>query len=232
LAGYFRAMTGFLFLRTGRSRKATEMVAFLLCASVLFVSTPALAEGWWVLNGDDWRWADREREQIYSVAVMGGAGTERTFSETLTNLFDYDTSGDRVVAVAGRRKIAWFRDQLSIDAELYYAHHFGREVYEEFGAAGYLRWHAFPWSEHLPTSFAVGMGPSYTTIYPMLETQEDPNDRSKLLNQFNLELTLGLPNYPSAVLVTRLQHRSGVFGLSDGVTDASNFLMIGIEYRF
>lgn len=204
-----------------------------LAACCLLAGTHSTrAEGWWILDGQSWRWAGAENERLYSVSVFGGEGTERDLSETLTNLFDFQGSTDRMVAVAGARRIAWFRDQFSIDAELSYALHYNRERYHEFGGAVYVRWHKFPWEDYVATTFAVGIGPSYTTIYPELEVQSNEDDRSKILNQFNLELTLALAQYPQLALLTRLRHRSGMFGAINGVSDASNFLTVGLRYEF
>ncbi|MDA0221697.1 MAG: hypothetical protein O3B22_19350 [Proteobacteria bacterium] len=188
--------------------------------------------GWWLLDSGSWRWVDASTETPYAVAVFGGEGTELNLSDTLQKLFDFQGSSDRLLAVSGTRELAWFRDDLSIEAEAMYGYHYGREVYHEVAATLYARWHAFPWNEYLVTSFAVGVGPSYTTIYPELELQDDPDNRSRLLNQFNLELTVAMPHYPTTSLLVRLQHRSGFFGMLGGVGDASNFLTIGLRQDF
>lgn len=217
-----------LFGRTARRRAIALSFTLGLCLA----STTAHAEGWWILDGPSWSWADSQNEAVHGIAVFGGEGTERNFSDTLQNLFDYQGSSDRVLALAGTRRIGWFRRQFSIDAELMYAHHYGRETYEEVGIAAYVRWHDFPWNEHVVTSFAVGVGPSYTTKYPKLEEQDNDEDKSKILNQFNLEVTLAMPRYPDTALLGRLQHRSGVFGMINGVWDASNFLTLGLRQQF
>lgn len=203
-----------------------------VCGLAMLMASPALAEGWWIFNGDDWRWTDSDAEPVNALSAFYGTGTEDNFSETVTNPFGADGSGDKVIGFTYARRFAWFADQLSFEGELMYARHFDRETYHEVGAAVYARWHKFPWNRHVVTSFAVGMGPSYTTIYPELEKQSDPNDRSKLLNQFNLEVTLAMPSRPRTSLIGRLQHRSGVFGFYDNVTDASNFLSLGLRHEF
>ena len=214
-------------------RIAPALSGGALAAAILIAApAPAAAADWWVFDGAAWRWAEAGKEPVHSLALFGGEGTERNFSDTLKKLFDFEGSSDRVVAVTAGRRIAWFRRQFSIDAELMYARHYGRETYDEVGMAAYVRWHDFPWNDHLVTSFAVGLGPSYTTIYPQLEVQDNEDDRSKLLNQFNLELTLALPQYPTTSALVRLQHRSGIFGAINGVWDASNFLTIGLKQEF
>jgi len=202
----------------------------LLAAGLLLaaLSWPAAAQD----DVDSWRWADDGTSSPYAVAVFGGEGTERNFSETLSNPFANDTTSDRMLALAVTRELAWYRNMLSFEVEAMYAYHFDRETYSEFGGAVYARWHDFPWNQYLLTTFAVGLGPSYTTIYPELETQDNPDNRSRWLNQLNLEATFALPRYPSTSLMLRLQHRSGVFGTFGGVWDASNFLVIGLRQHF
>jgi len=213
-------------------RRPLRLAAFALALLGSGAASPASASDWWVADGDGWRWADSDSGPVDSIAIFGGEGTERNFSDTLENLFDYQGSSDRMIAISAGRRVAWFRDLLSLDTELFYARHFGRESYNEFGATAFVRWHQFPWNDHVRTSFAVGVGPSYTTIYPKLEAQNLPEDRSKILNQFNLELTLALPEYAETALIGRLQHRSSVFGLINGVHHASNFLTVGVRQEF
>jgi hypothetical protein len=203
----------------------------ILLASLLEITaTPAIAEGWSIFDAGSWRATNSETESIYSVAVFAGEGSERDFTKMVSNLHDFDGSGDDIFGLAGGRRLFWFRDQFSIDAELMYAYHPEREQYHEFGVAGYLRWHKFPWNDFVLTSFAVGIGPSYTTILPQIE-QDDNSDasQSRLLNQFNVELTLALPEYPRTELLGRIQHRSGFFGTFGG---SSEFLTFGVRRHF
>jgi len=213
-------------------RSLAAALCAALCSPFLLGAVPAKAEGWWIFDGGDWRHAKAAQEPVYAVSLFGGEGTESDFSEIFENVFDEESSGDRVLAITGARRLFWFRDQLSIDAELMYAHHFGRESYHEFGGAVYLRWHDFPWNSFVETTLAASMGPSYTTTYPALEAQPNEDDRSKLLNQLNLEVTAALPSLPRTQMLARLQHRSGMFGFSNGVSDASSFLTLGIRQEF
>jgi hypothetical protein len=179
-----------------------------------------------------WHWAGPEDSPSWGIAVFGGQALDSNFSDTVTQPYSSDATGDYMVALAPSRTFAWYRDKLSFEAELMVAYHFGHQQYEEFGGAVYARWHAFPWNETVRTTLAVGLGPSYTTIYPNIELQNDPNNRSRWLNQFNLEATFGLPEYPSTEMLLRLQHRSGMFGTMGGVWDGSNFVVVGLRQHF
>lgn len=181
-------------------------------------------------NPSGWR-APAPDDRLYAVTIFMGEGTEDNFSDVLENFFDVKGSTDHVVAVTASRLLGWYGQSLSFEAELLYAYHYGREAYHEFGTAAYARWHDFPWNNYVATTLAVGMGPSYTTAFPQLEQQPD-GSRSRTLNQFNLQTTFALPSRQDISLVARLQHRSGVFGAFNGVTDASNFLTLGLRYEF
>jgi hypothetical protein len=217
-------------LRQGPSFTSLALVGLLLAA--MPVQADGEGDGWWLFDSQSWDWASETADTPYAIAVFGGAGTERNFTDTLENFHSYESSSDSLVAIAASQEIAWFRDQLSIEGEVMYGFHFGREEYHEIGVALYARWHDFPWNDYVLTTFAVGMGPSYTTEFPMLETQDDPTNRSRTLNQFNLELTVAPPDDPSTSVMLRLQHRSGMFGMFGGVSDASNFLTIGLRQEF
>jgi len=199
------------------------------CLFSLTLLSPAVqaegeSDGWWLLDSQSWDWASETADTPYAIAVFGGEGTERNFSDTIENLHRFENSSDHLVAVAATQELAWFRDQLSIEGEVMYGYHFGRDEYHEFGVALFARWHDFPWNDYVLTTFAIGLGPSYTTEFPVLETQDDPTNRSRILNQFNLELTMAPPSHPTTSLMLRLQHRSGMFGFYGGVWDASNCL--------
>ncbi len=54
----------------------------------------------------------------------------------------------------------------------------------------------------------------------------------KFLNYLMFEFDFALPHEPSWSLVTRIHHRSGVFGLFGGVHGATNAFSLGIRYHF
>lgn len=195
-----------------------------LTAFLILCTFPAASQA------STWR-APGPDEKRHAVTLFAGQGTESNFSDILEKFFDVDSTGDRVAAIALSRHLGWYGEALSFEAEAMYAWHYGRETYHEIGTALYARWHHFPWNKYMLTTVAAGLGPSYTTEFPQLERQPD-GSRSRLLNQFNLQTTLALPRYPDVALVARMQHRSGMFGLFNGVTDASNFLTLGLRYDF
>ncbi|MEM9088333.1 MAG: hypothetical protein AAGC93_06265 [Cyanobacteria bacterium P01_F01_bin.53] len=126
--------------------------------------------------------------------------------------------------IAGRRPIS-----LEVDGQI--LQHFGNQGHTEGTVAIVARWHNFPWDEKIDTTFAVGEGLSFATSVPALEINR--NGRStQLLNYLLFELTFALPQEPDWQVVGRLHHRSGVFGLFDGVGSGSNIYVAGLRRRF
>lgn len=114
----------------------------------------------------------------------------------------------------------------------------GYHTHEEYNLLLVLRWLEFPWNRYLITSFAWGDGLSYATKEPPVEMDQhsinhgEDYDSSKFLNYMLFELALALPQIPEWNLIFRIHHRSGMFGLINGVHGGSNFLGAGLKYKF
>jgi hypothetical protein len=68
---------------------------------------------------------------------------------------------------------------------------------------------------------------------PPLEIQDNKDDRSSQWLYFILvELDFNLPGQEQWELFARVHHRSGIFGLIHDVDSGSNFVGIGMRYRF
>lgn len=180
---------------------------------------------WW-----SWQWSTAE-QRPNSLALSGGYGTEQYFSRLITSPWNTRDSGDRLVALSAARELGRIgRRALGFEIQGMYGFHFGRLDYNEFSLAFVSRWHDFPWNDWVVTTFAFGLGPSYTNKIPPIEA--DKGITSKVLNQADIEFTFALPSSPWNELFFRLEHRSGVFGLIDGAGDGSNFLTLGYRYHF
>lgn len=90
-----------------------------------------------------------------------------------------------------------------------------------------FRWKWFPWNHWIQTSLALGEGISYVTGYPSSETVSQ-NIYSKYLNYLWVDLRVGLPSHPKWKIDFIIHHRSGGYGLINGVSGGSNYLCLGI----
>jgi hypothetical protein len=167
--------------------------------------------------------------QDFSLAVYGGQMTK----ETWFNAFSAGTeiADANIVVVAASWTFSRFWDgKLTCELEGQLGKYFGDQDNWEINLpiVG-LRWHRFPWDNHLATSFALGIGPSYATQVPEVEIEIGGESHQWLIHWYG-ELTFGPPASSWEVLL-RLHHRSSGFGL---VVDAggSNTLSAGIRYRF
>ena len=111
-------------------------------------------------------------------------------------------------------------------------------VHYEMNGVIVIRWLKFPWERYIDIDFAAGEGISYATQPPPIEVDThavnhgDDHHTSRWLNYLMFELTVALPRFASWHTFYRVHHRSGDFGLFNGVSDGSNFICLGIRYDF
>ena len=162
------------------------------------------------------------------VSLYGG----RAFYDDLANILSDKEYVDSYVAVLAVGKgLADYKHYLRLEGEGQVAKHWGEQDHFEFNALLGLRWLPFPWDRYLDTSFAVGAGLSYATDDPEIEVEK--NDRTaRLLGYLMFELGVVVPQQPKWTLFARVHHRSGAFGLFDGVSGGSNVLGAGLRYAF
>jgi hypothetical protein len=116
------------------------------------------------------------------------------------------------------------------EGELQVLKHIGEQDHWELTGSVNLRWVVFPWNRYVETTAAFGGGVSWASEVPALEKADSSNDTTnQWLNYLLLELTAGIPDSHWS-LVTRIHHRSGIFGLFGH--SGSNILEAGIRYRF
>lgn len=134
-------------------------------------------------------------------------------------------------------KVGWL-DPLKLEVEGVVDYHWGnwplgkhhQEFVELIGSFN-LRWHRFPWNNTVLTTMAIGDGVSYTPVIPTYEIHLN-NSSTYALNYLMFDVTFAHPKYPQLALLLRWHHRSGIFGLIDGVTGGSDFFTVGLKYTF
>jgi len=166
------------------------------------------------------------RAQGLNAATGFGAWTTDNNWEEVVGFDDVHFRDSYLVGLALSREIAGGRSW-AVEIEGQAVKHFGEQQHWEFNGAVLARWRDFPWNARLPTSAAIGIGPSYATETPPVEV-----DRKGASNRFLIYWTaeLGLPQSPVTAIV-RLHHRSKGFGL---VADegGSNAIAVGLRRRF
>jgi len=185
---------------------------------ILFASLAVMA-----LCGE--AWADRD----WAFSLYWARLTNGTLQETVT--FETGFADADLVAGALSRRIGSFRNYIDFELEGQVARHFRDQDHWEFNGLVVARWLPFPWDHIIDTSLAVGEGLSYATEVPELEARHH-DETSKFLDYLMFEIAFSLPSLPQWHLITRIHHRSGAYGLFDGVHGASNAWGVGLRYSF
>lgn len=165
----------------------------------------------------------------YFSSIFGGQSTFGSEQDVFTLKADYVDSYIGVFVVG--KRLATYKDCIGIEAEGQIAKHWGLQDHFEFNAVLVFRWLLFPWDDYLDTSFAVGDGISYATEKPEIEVRKHDKS-SKILNYLMFELAFAVPGQPHWSLFARFHHRSGIFGLINGVSGGSNAVGAGVRYAF
>ncbi len=169
-----------------------------------------------------------------AITAYAGRYTDDSLPESILVFNDVHYEDSRLGALAYSEVIQRFADgDGQVEWELQVAKHWGEQTHEELNALAIVRWSRFPWSEGLRTTLAAGDGLSWASEVPPLEAASHTNEGARsVLNYLLLELTAGLPSQPAWDVVLRVHHRSGIFGLFDGVDGGSNVIAFGIRWRF
>ena len=167
------------------------------------------------------------------LTVYGGQFVDNSLPNDLLVLQDFDPVDSYIAAVAYSQEI-FIRDSYRWEVEEQFVQHFELQDHQEVNALIIFRWLKFPWHDTLPTTFAIGDGLSYAFEEPALEALLEAEDggTNQLLNYLLLELTFAAPSWKHWSIVGRVHHRSGIFGLFDGVDGGSNIVALGLRYDF
>lgn len=172
---------------------------------------------------------DTPENNPWSATLFYAKKTNDTVSDTFLFTADFPDSLDFVSLAVARKIGSYKKTDLEFEGQI--ARHQGIEHYTEYTAAIFIRWETLPWDDVIDMSFAFAEGFSYTTRIPQFES-ENNKPAARFLNYLAYEMTFALPKYKNWEAVLRMHHRSGIFGLFNGVHGASNAWAIGLRYNF
>lgn len=123
---------------------------------------------------------------------------------------------------------------LQLEGEFNIAKRFGQQNEFDFSAAPFLRWTWFPWNNLVYTNVRLGIvGLSYATAISPYERLNSGNmNGSNVLHFLAPEVTFSKSESSPWEVFVRVHHRSGVFGLFNGVHGGSNYLSGGARVFF
>jgi hypothetical protein len=189
------------------------MKAVWVCSVVMLFHCPVFADNQWFTS-------------FYT-----GQYSNTALNEIIRLNTDFERSHVYVLSLG--KELGVYKDVIGYEVEGQVAWHSGKQTHGEVNAAFTLRWLPFLWDRYLDTSFAFGNGLSYATSEPELEIREgDELETNQLLYYILVELAFAVPQYESWDIFVRIHHRSSVFGVIDGISTGSNFVGLGLRYRF
>lgn len=164
-----------------------------------------------------------------SVFVYSGAST----SASLLNIIKVSIPdvGGYFLSTVGVSQTVFNSKYIDLELETQISKHYEQMNAFSLGTAFVVRWTVMPWDRILPGSFGIGNGISYSTVHLDVETSAIQRT-SKLLYHIVLEYEFRWFRESSWSGFIRDQHRSGIFGVFDGVTGGSDYLCAGVRYRF
>ncbi|MEZ5665859.1 MAG: hypothetical protein R3F55_00145 [Alphaproteobacteria bacterium] len=170
-----------------------------------------------------------------TITLFDGIGVLEDITEYALGDAAVTPTEDRIIGLAASHALGWLGDSLSIEAETQAVYHYGRGNFGELGATLVARFDGVELPDWLGgmkilDGFSIGVGPSVTTAIPPLES--DRGRISHVLNQLMLEYLDPMPEGAEVQTVERVHHRSGIFGLINGIVGGSDYLGRGIRFRF
>ncbi|MEX1147531.1 MAG: hypothetical protein WEB93_04020 [Sphingomonadales bacterium] len=174
----------------------------------------------------------KEPDRNEYVSVYVGKSITSKFSSIFIEPHQSRFERTFLASTAYGREIMRFGDRASVEIEANVARRFGDANLWEFTLVGQFRWLDFPWNHRVLTTAGVGIGPSYATKISETEMQKGGGKGSHVLNYFSPEVTFAHPDRPNVEWMVRIHHRSGIFGLINGVSGGSNHVSTGLRVRY
>lgn len=165
-------------------------------------------------------------ERLYALNLYAGRLTANHWEEFFSfgdGWLDFRNS--YLLAATLSRRVGRYGNKISFEVEGQAVKHFKDQDHWEFNGVVAARWEPFWWDDFLDTSLAFGLGPSFATKKPVIDSE------GQNLVYWMIELALGLPESPQTAFIIRIHHRSNAFGLV-GDEGGSNTLALGLKYRF
>lgn len=167
-------------------------------------------------------------EERWFISAYGGRFSDNALLDILR--FQTDIKDSSIYVFSVGKELGRYEDKIAYEVEGQLGFHQGMQSHEELNAVFALRWLPMPWDRFVDTSFAVGNGLSYATADPPLEKMDQKDNKtSRWLYYIYVEMAFEPYNEAQWELFVRVHHRSGVFGLINGIDSGSNFIGVGVR---
>ncbi|MGO9935087.1 MAG: hypothetical protein ACLPV8_25190 [Steroidobacteraceae bacterium] len=168
----------------------------------------------------------------FSTAIFVGELFKTGLPNFVVTPWNTDLSPSYLVAVDFDYRVYKFPTiPLQFEAEFDVGKRFRGANQWDIATAPVARWMYFPWNKWLYTNFRLGMfGFSYATGISAWEQENSGNNKGARLLQFLVgEVTFAAGENSRSEAFIGVHHRSGDYGLFDGVSGASNYLGCGFR---
>jgi hypothetical protein len=174
---------------------------------------------------------DKPSANPWFTSLYRGQFSNKTLIDNLQ--FDHDFESSHVYVASMGKEVWRYKERIAFEVEGQVGSHTGKQDNQEINLALTLRFLPFFWDPIVDTSFAFGNGLSYAIQTPALEEKVTGGERtSQVLYYILVEWAFSLPNHPQWDLFWRIHHRSGVYGRLADEDAISNFVGVGLRYRF
>jgi hypothetical protein len=173
-----------------------------------------------------WTGAAAADSSPWSATLYAGPSSTKFVTQILGG--DFEVNGG-MAGLALDRGLFKLGAGISLAAEVQATEFFGSYSYGT-GAIGLgFRFDEFPWSDRVPTTFAIYTGPSYSPNAVIIKDPV-PHQDPKFLNFVSVEAGVGISRKWDAVF--RIYHRSGAWGLYSNTADVGTMIGLGLRRRF
>lgn len=195
----------------------------------LIYNTAALALALWMCSPI--MAENKPTAKPWFTSIYYGKLSDTTLAQNLR--FDHAFENSNVYVLSLGKEVGRYKDWIAFEVEGQVGHHTGLQDNQEVNLAFTLRYLPFFWDHLVDTSFAFGNGVSYATEKPAFEEEAAGDDETnQWLYYISLEWAFSLPSQPQWDLFWRIHHRSGIYGRWGGDEAVSNFVGLGLRYRF
>lgn len=215
-------------------RTVIHCVAFGI---LLWIAVPAHAEN--VSSFWDCPWNATNKECLASRpdwrigGYVGALSHEAVVDIVLIQPWNTALRNDYLADIHGTYTFYRFENlPLELELEAGIAKRFGQSHEWEFNLIPMARWTWLPWNNFVYTNIRLGLlGASYTTGVSDWEKLNTSNHTgSRYLNFLVTEITFAPSRKSSFETFIRVHHRSGIFGLINGVHGGSNYVATGLRF--
>lgn len=166
------------------------------------------------------------------LSFFSGRYTDDYLADNVIFLSNINYEDSWIMGATVSKVISEIQTNYYWELEAQLAKHFGVQQHWELNGLFIFRLTNFPWNRLVFTTLGIGEGISHASKIPSIERSSHTNrGAAKTLNYLLIETTFSSNKSSRWQMYLRIHHRSGVFGLFNGVRGGSNIICLGLKKR-